>query len=370
MYLTKKEMKKIINIVGARPNFMKIAPLMEEFKKHEDINSILLHTGQHYDENMSRVFFEQLKIPRPDIYLGVGSASQAKQVARIMEKFDDVCDAEKPDAILVVGDVNSTMACSLVAAKKGIKVIHLEAGLRSFDRRMPEEINRIVTDVLADLLLIPSKDAEENLLKEGIPQEKIRFVGNIMIDTLIRNMPLIKQSLIHKVLNIQGEYALLTLHRPSNVDNKKKLQEILNALNKIQRKITLVFPLHPRTKKNLQKFNLYSTLTGMKNVIITEPLGYLDFQKLMIDAKFVITDSGGIQEETTFLKIPCLTLRENTERPITITEGSNLLIKNDMKLLEKSVDKILKNQWKQGKIPKFWDGKTAQRVVKCIKEFL
>ncbi len=363
-------MKKIINIVGARPNFMKIAPLMEELKKNTNFESLLLHTGQHYDDNMSKVFFEELNIPRPDIYLGVGSASHAKQTARIMEKFDEVCDIEKPDAILVVGDVNSTLACTLVASKKNITTIHLEAGLRSFDRTMPEEINRLVTDTLSDILLIPSLDAKENLLKEGIPETKIYFVGNIMIDTLIRNLPVIKKSDILTRLEAPQNYALITLHRPSNVDNPILLRKIIYTFLYLQQDIPLIFPLHPRTLKNLKKLGLYSSLSRAKHIILSEPLGYIDFQNLMLNAQFVITDSGGIQEETTYLGIPCLTLRKNTERPITITEGSNLLIGEDMHLLLESVHDILNNKWKKGKIPKFWDGKTAKRVVKVLQKSL
>jgi UDP-N-acetylglucosamine 2-epimerase (non-hydrolysing) len=309
-----------------------------------------------------------LKIPEPDIYLGVGSESHAKQVAHIMEKFDDVCETEKPDVILVVGDVNSTMACSLVASKLGIKIIHLEAGLRSFDRTMPEEINRIVTDSLADLLFTPSKDGNENLLKEGISSDKIHLVGNIMIDTLFHFLPLIEKSSIIETLHLSPQqYVLVTLHRPSNVDYKENLEKILTTFQKIQKKIKIVFPVHPRTIKNIIEFGLSEMTNSMKNLILTEPFGYLDFQRLMTKSKAVITDSGGIQEETTVLKIPCITLRENTERPVTVTEGSNVLVGSDMNKLLDLIEKILNNQWKSSKIPELWDGKTAERVIDIIE---
>jgi UDP-N-acetylglucosamine 2-epimerase (non-hydrolysing) len=347
---------------------MKIAPVMDAMKKSSAIKPILLHTGQHYDEKMSALFFKELKIPEPDIYLGVGSESHAKQVAHIMEKFDDVCETEKPDVILVVGDVNSTMACSLVASKLGIKIIHLEAGLRSFDRTMPEEINRIVTDSLADLLFTPSKDGNENLLKEGISSDKIHLVGNIMIDTLFHFLPLIEKSSIIETLHLSPQqYVLVTLHRPSNVDYKENLEKILTTFQKIQKKIKIVFPVHPRTIKNIIEFGLSEMTNSMKNLILTEPFGYLDFQRLMTKSKAVITDSGGIQEETTVLKIPCITLRENTERPVTVTEGSNVLVGSDMNKLLDLIEKILNNQWKSSKIPELWDGKTAERVIDIIE---
>lgn len=359
---------KIINIVGARPNFMKIAPVMDAMGKSKVIKPLLLHTGQHYDEKMSSLFFEELKIPKPDIYLGVGSGTHAKQVAHIMEKFDDVCEEEKPDAILVVGDVNSTMACSLVASKLGIKIIHLEAGLRSFDRRMPEEINRLVTDSIADLLLTPSEDGSQNLLNEGISADKIQLVGNIMIDTLFRFLPVIEKSSIIDQLHLTPQqYLLVTLHRPSNVDQKENLKEILTTFREIQKKIKIVFPVHPRTMKNINEFGFSELINEMKNLIITEPFGYLDFQRLMTQSKAVITDSGGVQEETTALKIPCITIRENTERPVTVTEGSNVLIGSDMGQLVLMIEKVLANKWKKSTIPEQWDGKTADRVVKIIE---
>jgi len=355
---------KIINIVGARPNFMKIAPLMDAYKNHKEIHPLLLHTGQHYDRQMSDDFFSELNIPQPDISLGIGSDTQSKQVARIMMAFEDVCIAEKPDAILVVGDVNSTMACSLVAGKMGIKIIHLEAGLRSFDRTMPEEINRIVTDSLADLLLTPSSDANENLKREGISEDKVQLVGNIMIDTLLKFLPKAENSSILEKLNLKmQEYLLVTLHRPGNVDDGSSLEKILKTLDQLSEKIHIVFPVHPRTLKNIRSCKLEMYL---KNIITTEPLGYFDFQKLMASSKLVVTDSGGIQEETTVLKIPCVTLRENTERPVTITEGTNELIGTDMEKLVFFSEKAIENKWKQSKIPDFWDGNTARRVLDVI----
>lgn len=362
---------KIINVVGARPNFMKIAPLMSAYKNSSKIEPILLHTGQHYDENMSRLFFDELGIPKPDIYLGIGSAGHAVQTARIMEKFDEVCSELKPDAVLVVGDVNSTMACSLVAVKIGVKIIHLEAGLRSLDREMPEEINRIVTDVLADLLLTPSKDADENLLKEGIAPDKIKLVGNIMIDTLFRFLPLAKQSKVLDNMKLEPNgYALVTMHRPSNVDNYENLKKILATFAEIQERVKIVFPMHPRTLSRISEFGLEALTKAMPQLIITEPIGYLDFQKLMSNSKLVITDSGGIQEETTALGIPCITVRKNTERPVTVWQGTNELVGLDMeKLLELSI-KAIDGNWKKGSVPELWDGKTAIRTVKALEELV
>ena len=357
-------MKKIINIVGARPNFMKIAPLMEAYKSCPLIEPLLLHTGQHYDYKMSELFFTELGIKEPDIYLNIGSDTQAKQVARIMTAFEDVCIAQKPDAILVAGDVNSTMACSLVAAKLGIKIIHLEAGLRSFDRSMPEEINRLITDVLANILLTPSADANQNLINEGISPDKIHLVGNIMIDTLFKFLPIAKQSEILNTLQLENkDYMLVTLHRPSNVDERSSLKKILETLHDISSTVQVVFPVHPRTMKNIAAFDL---LPFLKGLIITEPLGYYDFQKLMSGARLVVTDSGGIQEETTALRIPCITLRENTERPVTITLGTNELIGLDMQQLKELTDKAMKGEWKPGSVPELWDGNTASRIVELI----
>ncbi len=362
---------KIINIVGARPNFIKIAPIMRQMRKSSIIEPILLHTGQHYDIEMSKRFFQELNIPSPDISLEVGSDSHAKQVARIMERFDDVCDSQKPDGILVVGDVNSTMACSLVAAKKGIKIIHIEAGIRSFDREMPEEINRMVTDAITDLLLPPSRDAVDNLLKEGHPASKIHLVGNIMIDTLMDSQAQIMKSEILRQLGIEDRnYALVTLHRPSNVDNISDFKRILLALSKIQERLPIVFPVHPRTRKILDDPELKAITGNMPRLVLCDPLGYFDFGRLVSGCRMVITDSGGIQEESTVYGIPCITIRENTERPITLWEGTNELAGTDTAKIIIFANQILDGKWKTGKIPELWDGHTAERIIRCIEKEL
>ena len=359
---------KIINIVGTRPNFMKIAPIMEAMKKSEIIEPILLHTGQHYDYKMSETFFNELNIPKPDIYLEIGSDTHAKQVAKIMDKFDEVCDEIKPDAVLVVGDVNSTMACTLVASKKDIKTIHVEAGIRSNDKTMPEEINRMVTDSISDFLLPPSSDAVENLKNEGKQENQIKLVGNIMIDTLMKFQSEIDQSKILEELSVsEKEYVSLTLHRPSNVDDKETFLRILSAIEHIQKSVKIVFPIHPRTRKMISQFGLDEYVKKMNNLILCEPLGYFDFGKLIKNSKFVLTDSGGIQEETTVYGIPCITLRENTERPVTIWEGSNELAGSDTEKIKSCADQILSGEWKNGKIPDLWDGNTAGRIVEYLE---
>ncbi len=358
---------KIINIVGARPNFMKMAPIIKEMNKRQSIEQILVHTGQHYDQKLSHAFFDELGIPKPDINLNIGSDTHTRQVARIMMAFEEIIDDYKPDMILVVGDVNSTMACSLVAAKKGVKITHVEAGIRSGDRNMPEEINRLVTDAIANYLLAPSPDAIDNLQKEGHAPEKIGFVGNIMIDTLHMHATDIQSSKILDTLSLRAhKYVTLTLHRPSNVDNKSSLQNILQALKVIQERIPIVFPVHPRTAKMIETFGLKEEMTTMRNLIQIEPIGYLDFGKLISNSKFVLTDSGGIQEETTVYGIPCITLRENTERPITITEGTNELAGADANKILELVNKIWQGQWKKGQIPTYWDGHAAQRIIDFI----
>lgn len=358
---------KLIGVVGARPNFMKIAPLAKALEGHPAVQFILLHTGQHYDEKMSGLFFEELGIKQPDIYLGVGSNTHARQVADIMVKFEDVCQQEKPDAIMVVGDVNSTMACSIVAAKLCIKIIHLEAGLRSFDRSMPEEINRLVTDVLADILLTPSADADANLLREGVSPEKIHRVGNIMIDTLLQFLPLANQKsgiLQSLKLNKQG-YVLVTLHRPSNVDSPENLEAILKLLDAQSKKIPIVFPIHPRTKKKIEEYHL-NRFT--EKLITSEPLGYFDFQVLMSNAKVVLTDSGGVQEETTALQIPCITIRKNTERPVTEEVGTNIVTGLNMERVNLLLEEVRQGKWKKSAVPELWDGNTANRILEIISK--
>ncbi len=359
---------KIINIVGARPNFIKISPIMREMRKSKFLEPVLLHTGQHYDVEMSKRFFEELDIPAPDISLEVGSDTHARQVAKIMERFDDVCENERPDAILVVGDVNSTMACSLVAAKKGIRIVHVEAGIRSFDRTMPEEINRMVTDAIADLLLPPSPDAVENLLREGHTPEKIQIVGNIMIDTLVAARPKILQSEVLQRFGLGGSgYALVTLHRPGNVDHVPAFRKILLALASIQERIPVIFPVHPRTRKMLEAPELQEITRNMPGLMLCEPLGYFDFGRLVMGCRMVLTDSGGIQEESTVYGIPCITLRENTERPITISEGTNELAGNDTEKIIALSERIFRGEWKKGRVPELWDGHTAERIVGCLE---
>ncbi|MDA3812726.1 MAG: UDP-N-acetylglucosamine 2-epimerase (non-hydrolyzing), partial [Candidatus Cloacimonetes bacterium] len=324
----KKGKKKIHLIVGARPNFMKMAPLYKELAKFpQEFEIKLIHTGQHYDERMSKFFFDDLQMPKPDEYLEVGSGTHGKQTAKIMERYEKVLLKDKPDLVIVAGDVNSTSACAIDAVKLHIPVAHLEAGLRSFARSMPEEINRILTDAISDYLLTPSPDGDENLLAEGVPKEKIFFVGNIMIDSLMQYKDRAKKSNILNRIEIKNGYALITLHRPSNVDNKKGLLTILNAFEEISRSISLIFPIHPRTTKQIQIFNLEDKVKKIKNLHLIPPVGYYDFLKLQMDAEFILTDSGGIQEESTYFGVPCLTLRPNTERPITITEGTNTLVK-------------------------------------------
>ena len=362
---------KIINIVGARPNFIKIAPIMAAYKAHVDIEPILVHTGQHYDEQMSDLFFHQLGIPEPDINLEVGSASHAVQTAEIMKTFEPVVMHNKPDAILVVGDVNSTIACGLVAAKLGIKLIHVEAGLRSFDRSMPEEINRVLTDSISDLLFCTEQSGRENLRAENIAEEKIFLVGNVMIDTLLKNVAKAEKSNILDLLNLDSEqFAVLTLHRPSNVDNKEVFSRILDALDIIQEAMPIVFPVHPRTRSNLYAMALGPRIEAMSGLRLLDPIGYLDFLKLLCSTKIVLTDSGGIQEETTILKIPCLTLRENTERPITTEIGSNHVVGTLPKNIIERYQQILNGDFSHPRIPPLWDGHAAERIVNILSEKL
>ncbi len=361
---------RILNVVGARPNFMKIAPIHREMqRRNSSFESLLVHTGQHYDERMSKLFFEDLELPEPDIYLGVGSGSHAEQTARIMLAFEKVCLETKPDLVLVVGDVNSTAACSLVASKLWIPVAHVEAGLRSFDRKMPEEINRLITDALSDFLFTTEKSGTDNLLREGISASKIHFVGNVMIDSLVYYLEKARRSEILPQLGVEaGKYALVTLHRPRNVDVKENFLRILQAFEKIQREIPIVFPIHPRTQKNIADFGLEEKVRSLENLHLIPPVGYLDFLNLEMNCKFVMTDSGGIQEETTYLGIPCLTLRENTERPVTATMGTNEIVGTDTEKIVAFSQKILQGEWKKGRRPPLWDGKTAVRIVNILEE--
>jgi len=356
---------KIHLIVGARPNFMKIAPLYQEFSRYpEKFTLKLVHTGQHYDERMSKFFFDDLALPHPAEYLEVGSGFHGEQTAKIMDRYEKVLIADHPDLVIVAGDVNSTLACALDAAKLHIPVAHLEAGLRSFDRRMPEEINRLLTDTIADYLLTPSRDADLNLINEGIPNNKIYFVGNIMIDSLIRHKEKAQTSQILKKLNLEEkQYGLITLHRPSNVDHQNGLKTIFSAFEQIAKKLKLIFPIHPRTRKMIRQFGMEEKVNNIQDLALIEPVGYYDFLKLQMEARFLLTDSGGIQEETTWFGIPCLTLRPNTERPITISEGTNQLVEFKTDMIVNAVDRILKGNIKKGKIPEYWDGKTAERIV-------
>jgi len=363
----KKKRIKIILVVGARPNFIKIAPIFQETKKYPKIiEPIVLHTGQHYDAAMSKEIFKNLGLPKPDIYLYVGSAPHAKQTAEIMNRTNDVIMRENPDLILVVGDVNSTLACALVAAKLQIPVAHVEAGLRSFNWEMPEEINRVLTDRLSDFLFTAEESANKNLLKEGLPKEKIYFVGNVMIDALKDHLKKSQKSKILNKLKLKKKsYALLTLHRAEIVDKKEKLHLISNILKIIGQKIPIIFPVHPRTQQKIREFEMENDFK-MPSLLTTEALGYLDFLHLENNAKVVITDSGGVQEETTVLRIPCLTLRQETERPITVKIGTNVVTGLNEKKILKTIDLILKNKFKKGKIPPLWDGRAAQRIVKIL----
>ncbi len=347
----------VLHVVGARPNFMKVAPVMRAFQRRPEVVQTLLHTGQHYDANMSDIFFEQLGIPRPDVALGVGSGSHAVQTAQIMMQFEQAVLERRPDWVLVYGDVNSTVAAALVCAKLRIPVAHVEAGLRSRDRDMPEEINRIVTDQLADLLLTPSPDGDENLQNEGIPASRIRCVGNVMIDTLVQQLPKAQRP----DLPLDSRYALVTLHRPSNVDDPATLQRVLETLCELSARCQIVFPVHPRTRQRIQSLGL--ELPGDGRFLTTEPLGYLECLALQRDAALIVTDSGGIQEESTYLGVPCLTLRENTERPITISEGTNLLVGGDMTKLHREAEKVLRGQGKRGLKPALWDGRAGERIA-------
>jgi UDP-N-acetylglucosamine 2-epimerase (non-hydrolysing) len=349
---------------------MKIAPLVKAFEKAGGFETFVVHTGQHYDDNMSTLFFEELGIPRPDINLEVGSGSHAFQTAEIMKRFEPVLLELKPDYVLVVGDVNSTIACGLVAVKLGVKLIHVEAGLRSFDRTMPEEINRLLTDAISDLLFVSEQSGVDNLRNEGIDSNKIHLVGNVMIDTLLANRDKAEKSDVMSRLGLSRHgYAAITLHRPSNVDDRKKFAEIVTAFETIEKEMKLVFPVHPRTRNNIKASAFEKRVEGMSNLLLLEPVGYLDFLCLMSNAALVMTDSGGIQEETTVLGVPCMTLRDNTERPVTITEGTNRLVRITSEDIVKNYRDIMKNRSKySARVPRFWDGKAAERIAKIIAE--
>jgi UDP-N-acetylglucosamine 2-epimerase (non-hydrolysing) len=364
---------KLLLVAGARPNFMKVAPLVEAIQGRRQaagapgLEFCLVHTGQHYDDQMSRVFFDELGMPRPDVNLEVGSGSHAVQTANVMTRFEPVCVSEQPDWVVVVGDVNSTLACTLVATKLGLRVAHVEAGLRSFDRTMPEEINRLVTDALADLLLPPSEEADENLRREGVSPSRIRRVGNVMIDSLVRQLPKARQSGILAGLGLAArQFAYVTLHRPSNVDDQAALPVIVAELGRLATRCPVVFPIHPRTRKRLDEFSL--RLDGRPGMHLLKPVGYHDSLCLAENARFVLTDSGGLQEETTYFRTPCLTLRPNTERPITITSGSNRLTR--LETLAHDIEQVLAGEERFGTLPPLWDGRAAERIVQELADRL
>ncbi len=368
--------KRVLCVVGARPNFMKIAPIMRAFAgSSSSLNATLVHTGQHYDVAMKHAFFDQLHIPEPDVDLGVGSGTHAQQTAEIMKRFEPVLDDVHPCAVLVVGDVNSTIACALVAVKKGIPVVHVEAGLRSGDRGMPEEINRILTDQLSDLLFLTEDSARNNLAKEGISTEKIHFVGNVMIDTLLYNLAdaiPAKTSLsdmkLDSALCEKGRYGVVTLHRPSNVDDPAVLRDLLEVLARVSERTPLLFPIHPRTNARIESAGLHAILEKAAITAIP-PQGYLEMLGLMKDAQVVLTDSGGIQEETTALGVPCITLRDNTERPITVEQGTNTIVGTDPGKIMACYEDVVSTGGKVGRVPDLWDGKAASRIVQIIHQW-
>ncbi len=356
---------KLAAVVGARPNFVKAAPILAALRQRSGIDSMLIHTGQHYDAEMSGGFFADLEIPEPDVNLEVRAASAAAQIAGIMARLEPVLVAERPDKLIVVGDVNSTLASALTAAKLGLSVAHVEAGLRSFDRSMPEELNRVLTDQISDLLFTTEPTANENLAREGIPAERVHFVGNVMIDTLFRYRERAQQSAILASLGLSaGQYAVLTLHRPSNVDDNRSLERMLAAIERIQADLPVVFPVHPRTRQRLQTLN--DRMPDMPGLRLVSPLAYLDFVQLMANARCVLTDSGGIQEETTALGVPCLTLRTNTERPVTIQRGTNRLVGVEPAAIYAGWQDVRRGHWPAGELPELWDGKAAERIVAVL----
>ena len=353
----------ILHVVGARPNFMKAAPLLLALGRFSKVHQTLVHTGQHYDPNLSEIFFRELEMPAPDINLEVGSGTHAHQTAQVMTLLEPVLLEKKPEWVVVYGDVNSTLASTLVCSKLQIKLAHVEAGLRSFDRTMPEEINRLVTDQLSDLLFTPSADADENLLREGIAQEKIRRVGNIMIDSLVKLLPQTEEvTSVDNGFDLSKAYGLVTLHRPANVDVPESLTRILSVLSELSQSIPLFFPMHPRTQQQIKGLDI----SLRSQVKIVDPVGYVQFLALQRHAAFVVTDSGGVQEETTYLGVPCLTLRENTERPVTVEQGTNTLVGNDLTLLESEVERILDGKPKKGIVPALWDGRTGGRIASLL----
>lgn len=360
--------KKIHLIAAARPNFMKVAPLYHELARHSWVQAEVIHTGQHYDYNMSESFFRDLDLPSPSHHLEVGSGSHAEQTGKVLIAYEKVCREEPPDLVVVVGDVNSTMACAIASVKLLVKTAHLEAGLRSFDRTMPEEINRIVTDSIVDMLWTPSEDGDRNLLKEGVPAERIERVGNIMIDSFEMLRAKIEARNQAKALHLTPKgYGIVTLHRPSNVDSESQLRALVDLLNFVAKQSPVVFPVHPRTKKNLERFGLWKSLAGNEALRLVEPLPYIEFMSLLLHAKYVLTDSGGIQEETTYLGIPCLTLRDNTERPITVSQGTNRL--TNLEKVRNDFEAALSSNKEHTPIP-LWDGKAASRVVRSIERLL
>lgn len=355
---------KIVTVCGARPNFMKIAPLMWEIQRRPNVEAFLVHTGQHFDQRMSELFFEELHIPRPDVNLEVGPGSHAVQTAEVMKRFEPVVDEQAPDVVLVVGDVNSTIACAMTAVKMGVPVAHVEAGLRSFDRTMPEEINRVLTDAISQWLFVSEPSGVDNLRHEGTPEGRIHFVGNVMIDTLLASRPRFEQSRALDDLGLRPrEYALLTLHRPANVDDPNVLGGLLGALERLQREIPIIFPVHPRTRKSLERMQL----GGLPRLRLIEPQGYLDFMKLTANARMVLTDSGGIQEETTALGVPCLTMRNNTERPVTVSQGTNVLVGLNPERIVSVGLQTLRNPSRQGRVPELWDGHAARRILDVLQ---
>jgi UDP-N-acetylglucosamine 2-epimerase (non-hydrolysing) len=363
-------MKKILSIVGARPNFMKVAPLHRAFQHHPTIESKIIHTGQHFDARMSDIFFNQLSLPQPDYYLGVATGTHTQQTAEIMLKFEEIMFAEQPDWVLVVGDVTSTIACALVAVRMGVRIAHVEAGLRSGDRRMPEEINRILTDSIADTLFVTEQAGVDNLKREGVADEKIQFVGNVMIDSLVHYRAKANELTSIESLGLSPQsYVLITMHRPANVDAEKGLLRIIEIVANTAQYKTVLFPMHPRTRASLTECGLMGQLMAIPNVQLLEPQGYLEFLNLMEHAAIVITDSGGIQEETTYLRVPCLTFRDSTERPVTVELGTNQLVTdlNAQTVREKVLD-VLNGRTKQGVIPPLWDGQAAGRIVTKLME--